>query len=200
MIKRITRKILVVTFSFYLFQNCFSQLKWANVDSLYQPLPSSVHIYFTNQPVDTGAFRAYYLIADLKDRKLKFATDTTFNRRLTPSKFHERNEKPVVVVNCTFFSFETNRNLNLVIKDGKIISYDNHVRPLKGNDTLLYAKYLASAIGISKKRQADVTWIYDDSLTYFPIAFESNPILNKDSSPYVSKFYFAPRTTSLSQG
>ena len=31
-----------------------AQLKWTNVDSLYQPLPSSVHVYFTNEPIDTG--------------------------------------------------------------------------------------------------------------------------------------------------
>jgi hypothetical protein len=47
-----------------------AQLKWTNVDSLYQPLPSSVHVYFTNEPIDTAPFRAYYLIADLKDKKI----------------------------------------------------------------------------------------------------------------------------------
>jgi len=46
-----------------------AQLKWTNVDSLYQPLPSSVHVYFTNEPIDTAPFRAYYLVADQKTRK-----------------------------------------------------------------------------------------------------------------------------------
>jgi hypothetical protein len=183
----------IIFFSFcFISVSSSAQLKWTNVDSLYQPLPATVHIYFTNESIDTGAFRAFFLIADLKDKKLDFTDDTTLNRRFTPSEFYEKNRNSLVVVNCTFFSFETNRNLNIVIKNGKIISYDSHVRPLKGNDTLLYAKYLNSAIGISRKRQADVTWIYDDSLTYFPIAFELNPMFNKDSSPYVSKFYFAP--------
>jgi hypothetical protein len=54
-----------------LFSNfIFCQLKWQNVDSLYQPLPSSVHVYFTDSQMDTGLFRAYYLIADLKDKHL----------------------------------------------------------------------------------------------------------------------------------
>jgi len=113
------RRILIIIFCFCLFQKCFSQLRWIDVDSLYQPLPSSVHIYYTDQPIDTGVFRAYYLIADLEDKNLAFTTDTTLNRRLTPSRFYEKNKRPLVVVNCTFFSFETNRNLNLVIKDGK---------------------------------------------------------------------------------
>src|SRR5437773_3732696 len=90
------RKIYSIALCFCFFQNCFSQLRWKNVDSLYRPLPSSVHVYFTDQPIDTGAFRAYYLIADLKDKKLEFTDDTTLNRRLTPSKFYEGNGKPLV--------------------------------------------------------------------------------------------------------
>jgi len=124
--KWIMRKIFFITFCFFLFQNSLSQIRWKNVDSLYQPLTPSVHVYFTDQSIDTAAFRAYYLIADLKDKKLEFTDDTTLNRRLTPSKFYEGNGKPLVVANCTFFSFETNRNLNVVIKNGKLLSYNIH--------------------------------------------------------------------------
>src|SRR5439155_25479589 len=98
------RKSLGFIFYFFLCFNLFSQIKWRNVDFLYQPLPSSVHVYFTDEKIDTAAFRAYYLIADLKDKKLAFTVDTTLNRRLTPSKFYEKNNNPLVVVNCTFFS------------------------------------------------------------------------------------------------
>ena len=100
-------------------QLSFSQIKWQNVDSAYRPLPSTVHVYFTNQKIDTGIFRAYYVIADLGDRHLNFTTDTTYKRRLTPTQFYEKNNKSIAVVNGTFFSFETNQNLNVVIKDGK---------------------------------------------------------------------------------
>src|SRR4051812_22418380 len=105
---------------------CQAQIKWVNVDSLYQPLPSTVHVYFTNSPIDTAPFRAYFLIADLKDKHLDFTVDTTLNRRLTPKKFYEKDGKPLVVVNCTFFSFETNRNLNVIIQDGKLVGYNIH--------------------------------------------------------------------------
>jgi exopolysaccharide biosynthesis protein len=175
------RKILVITFFFCLFQNCFSQLSWTNVDSLYQPLPSSVHVYFTDQTIDTGVFRAYYLIADLKDRKLDFTTDTTLNRRLTPSKFYERDKKPLVVVNCTFFSFETNRNLNVVIKEGKLVSYNIHSIPGRGKDTFTYRHPFGSAFGISKKRKADVAWTVTDSSAKFAYATQLNHPLIKDS-------------------
>ena len=48
-------------------------------------------------------FRAYYLIADLKDKALDFTTDTTYKRRFTPAQFYEKNRLPLVVVNGTFF-------------------------------------------------------------------------------------------------
>jgi hypothetical protein len=195
--KGIMRKTGSLLLLVFLTTSSYPQLKWKNVDSLYQPLPSSVHVYFTNEPIDTASFRGFYLIADLRDKKLLFDSDTTLNRRLTPTQFYQKDKQPLVVVNCTFFSFETNRNLNVVIRDRKIVCYDNHVRALKGKDTLLYAKYLSSAIGISKKRKPDVTWVYDDSLTKFPIAFEWNPALAKDSFPHMSKFYFAPELHHL---
>src|SRR5215211_5841483 len=113
----------------------FSQIKWQNADSLYAPLPASMHVYFTNQPIDTSSFRAYYVIADLKDKKVDFTTDTTLNRRFTPSQFYEKNKKPLVVVNGTFFSFETNRNLNLVIKNNKLLAYNVHNIAGRGKDT-----------------------------------------------------------------
>ena len=141
----------------------FAQLKWQNVDSLYQPLPASVHVYFTDSPIDTAPFRAYYFIADLKDKKLDFTTDTTYQRRLTPSKFYEKNDKPLLVVNCTFFSFATNQNLNVLIKDKKLVGYNIHTIAGKGKDTLTYKHLFGSAIGISKKREADVAWLFADS-------------------------------------
>ena len=88
------KKVLIIFFSLILICCSVSaQLKWQNVDSLYQPLPSSVHIYFTEQAIDTAPFRAYYLIADLKDKRLDFTADTSHDRRLTPSTFYQRNNK-----------------------------------------------------------------------------------------------------------
>lgn len=158
-----------------------AQLKWINVDSLYQPLPPSVHVYFTNDPVDTGAFRAYYLVADIKDKKLDFTVDTTLNRRLTPSAFYDKNYKPLVVVNTTFFSFESNRSLNAVVKNGKLVAFNQHSIAGRGKDTLTYRHPFASAIGISKKRKADVAWLYTDSSLQIPLAIQCCPSVTKDS-------------------
>ncbi len=157
------RIILLFSILSFFTSSISSQIKWTNVDSVYQPLPTSVHVYFTNSPIDTASFRAYYLIADLKDKKLDFTADTSLNRRLTPAKFYERDNKPLVVVNCTFFSFETNRSLNVVIKDGKVLSHN--LKPTKGkgaDSTKIYYPDMG-AIGINKKRKADVAWIKADS-------------------------------------
>lgn len=164
---------------------CLAQVKWTNVDSLYEPLPSSVHVFTTTDHIDGKPNIAYYVIADLKDRKLNFTTDTTFNRRLTPLQFYEKNQQPLLVVNGTFFDFATNRNLNAVIKEGKLISYNVHTTALKGKDTLMYLHTFRSAIGITKKRKADVAWLYTDSSARFAKAFQEVPGFYKDSFPTV---------------
>ena len=176
--------------------NISAQLKWINVDSLYQPLPPSVHVYFTDSPVDTGTFRAYYLIADLKDKDIEFTVDTSKGRRLTPSKFYEKNGKPVVVVNTTFFSFATNQNLNVVIKDGKLLGYNIHTINGRGKDTFTYRHPFGSAIGISKKRKADIAWLYADSSMRKPWAsqIQLGPVKDSISQP---TFEYLDQKTSV---
>jgi exopolysaccharide biosynthesis protein len=178
----------------------FSQIKWQNVDSLYQPLPTSVHVFYTNAPIDTGAFRAFYLIADLKDKKIDFTTDTTYKRRLTPSQFYQKNNRPLVVVNCTFFSFETNQNLNLAIKNGKLVSLNRQTIQGRGKDTFTYRHVFASAIGISKKRKADVAWTLTDSSENYPFASELYFDPYKDSNAVETFDAAIYRTTIVNHG
>ena len=165
-----------------------AQLKWIKVDSLYQPLPASVHVFKTTDSLDGKPNIAYYVIADLKDKKLLFDTDTTLSRRLTPSQFYQKNNKSLVVVNTTFFSFQTNQNLSVVIKDGKLVGYNIHSIPGRGKDTFTYRHPFGSAIGISKKRTADIAWLFTDSSFKYPQALNMAVIPKKDSSV---KFSFA---------
>jgi hypothetical protein len=150
----------------------FSQLQpvWRNVDSAYGPLPKDIHVYFTDTRMDTAAFRAFYLIADMKNKALEFTTDTSSGRRLTPTQFYNRDGQPVVVVNGSFFSFETNRNLNVVMKDKRLLSYNNHTLIGRGKDTFTYRHPVISAIGIKKNGKADVAWLATDSSLRIPYA------------------------------
>lgn len=158
--------------------NSFSasaQIKWVNVDSLYQPLPPSVHVYFTDDKIDTAAFRAYYLIADLKDKNLEFTVDTSRDRRLTPSTFYERNDKPLAVVNCTFFSFATSRNLNTVIREGILVAQNWRLVRAKGKDSAHFYMPHLSAIGINRKGEPDIAWVKTDTLTNKILATQKPP-------------------------
>jgi Phosphodiester glycosidase len=164
-----------------------AQLHWQNVDSLYQPLPKSVHVYKTTDSMFDGKPNiAYYVIADLKDKHLLFDADTTYKRRLTPSQFYEKNKQPLLVVNCTFFSFETNQNLNVVVKDSKLVGYNIHSIPGRGKDTFTYRYPFRSAIGIIKSRTADVAWIFSDSTRKYPYASQHDFVIPKDSFRKVS--------------
>jgi hypothetical protein len=163
-------QILVVSLFLSLSLAAQTKLDWQNVDSDYGPLPASMHVYFSDQKIDTAPFRAFYVVAKLKDKSLDFTTDTTLARRLTPSQFFERNNKPLVVVNGTFFSFESNRNLNIVVKDGNILAHNVNAIKASAKDTQnfphrppAYYYPFRSAIGINRKGDADVARIYSDS-------------------------------------
>lgn len=157
---------------------CLAQVQWQNVDSLFGSLPSTVHVYRTDDAIEGKANIAYYVIADLKDRKLNFTTDTTYKRRFTPQQFYEKNNQPLLVVNGTFFDFASNQNLNLVIKEGRILSYNQHSFPFKRNDSTLYKYVLRSAIGITKKRTADVAWTFSNNrIKSYVLASEKNPVI-----------------------
>ncbi len=158
-----------------------AQVKWVNVDADYAPLPATVQIFKTTDSLDGKPFIAYYVKAKLKDKKLDFTADTTLGRRFTPTQFFEKNEQPLVVVNCTFFNFDKNQNLNVVIKDGKLVGYNIHSIPMRGKDTFQYRHPFGSAIGIDKKRNADVAWLYTDSALKFSYAAQSQQKVIKDS-------------------
>jgi exopolysaccharide biosynthesis protein len=172
----------------------FSQIKWTNADSLYQPLPSSVHVYFSKESLDGKPNIAYYIIADLKDKNLVFTTDTTLNRRLTPQEYFFRNNNALIVVNTTFFSFQTNQNLNLVIKDGNLISYNIQSIPGRNRDTFTYRHPFASAIGITKKRKADIAWTVTDSSKKHAYAVQHPISAIKDSVPHNTLKYYKDNT------
>ncbi len=176
-----------------------AQLKWTNVDSLYQPLPSSVHVFFTDDSLDGKPNRAFYAEAGLQDKRLDFSADTSWQRRLTPLTFFEKNLHPLLVVNCTFFEFVHNSNLNVVVNNRKILAYNKPVEG-RGKDTLTYRHTFGSAIGISKKRKADVAWTYADSLGKYIYAVQSpvKPIKNSvkhfdlDTAKYYSTLISHP--------
>jgi hypothetical protein len=164
-----------------------AQLHWQKVDSTYAPLPASVHVYRCTDSLNGFPFVGYYVSARLKDKGLLFTAQTGQGKRFTPLQYYQLESFPLLVVNCTFFSFLTNENLNVVIRDGKMLAYN--VLSLRGTgpDSLLYYYPTRSAIGIDRKRRADIAWLFTDSTRRWPYAFEDRPVVAKgvDSAPTI---------------
>ncbi len=176
------RFVFVFEIIFFISFASSAQMQWQNVDSLFQPLPSSMHVYRSVSPLDGKPSIAYYVEADLGDRGLDFTVDTTYGRRLTPAQFYVKNRNPLLVVNTTFFSFGTNQNLNVVIRDGKLLGYNIHTVNGRGKDTLTYRHPFGSALGIFKNRNADIAWLFTDSARRFSYAMQSPVMPIKDST------------------
>lgn len=140
----------------------YTQLQWVPDNEANKTLPPSVRLYRSTDTIGGKASIAYYIEADLKDNNLVFDTDTTYKRRLTPQQFFEKNDHPLVVVNGTFFSFETSQNLNTVIGNGMPRSYNIRSVRGRGKDSIYQVKVYRGAIGINGSR-ADVAWINSDS-------------------------------------
>jgi len=174
-----------------------AQVKWINVDSLYAPLPASLQVFKTTDSLDGKPFIAYYTKARLKDKSLNFTVDTTKDRRLTPLQFYERDDIPLLVVNCTFFSYETNRSLNVVIRNGKMLAFNNHSIPMKGKDTFQYRHPFTGAIGINKNRKADIAWLYTDSTKKYPLASQDKITPIKDSIKQPTNDYLIHETSVI---
>ena len=120
-----------------------------------------MHVLFTNDSLEGKPNKAFYVKMKLKDKSLVFRADTTFRRRLTPTQFFERNMQPLIVVNCTFFS-PSSRNLNVVINRGMLLSYN--VPSIFDKTDSLYHYVTRSAIGIDRRRRAEVVWVYTDTI------------------------------------
>ena len=134
-------------------------------------------------------FKAYYVEAELKDKKLQFTAQSGSGTRYTPSVFYTRERNPYVVVNGTFFSFQTNQNFNLLIRKKKLLSYNIVSLKGKGDDSIYYYYPTRSAIGITKKRKADVAWTFTDSNKTWVYAFQDSPVIakGKNKIPTINK-------------
>ena len=178
---------------------CFlvAQTKWQNVDSLYQPLPSGFHVFYSNDPLDSKPFIAYYVVANLKDKSINYTTQIAAGKRYTPNEYYQKYAHPLLVMNATFFEFIHNQNLNVVVKDGKMEAYNRSIEG-RGKDTFTYRHPFSSAIGITKNRKADIAWIFTDSTRAFPYASQ-RPINAFKDSNRVANLRSAQQAASLKE-
>lgn len=156
-----TNKSLLLVISLFLSAPLLAQLQWQRVDSLFGDLPQSVSVYRSNDALEGQPGIAYYVKVDLRDTQLDIRVDSSRGRRLTPTQFYERNGQAMLVMNCTFFSFETNQNLGLLMDKGRVLSHNVHANFQKKDS--LYHYVLPGSFGISRNRKADIAWVFTDS-------------------------------------
>ena len=155
------------------FSNVSAQLKWQDVSKQFGVLPSSLKVFESNDSLHGKPNRCIYIEANLKDRSLEFTTEVLTGKRKTPTQYYDDGNQPLLVVNGTFFSFQTNSNINIAIKEGKIMAYN--ISSVKAKTDSLHQYITRGAIGIRKNRTADVAWIYTDSTRPYSLALEDKP-------------------------
>jgi len=165
--------------------------KWREVDTDFGPLPPSMHVYRTEDSLDGRPSIAYYVSASLKDKSLLFTTQVGYGKRLRPSEYYQQEQQPLVVINTSFFSFQTNGNLNVVVREGKMLTGNQPSRRHKGKDSSYYIYTTRGALGISEKRKADVAWIFTGTTQPLPYAFEKDPVVAQghDSIPTLAALH-----------
>lgn len=149
-----------------------TQIHWGIDSTLQKGLPEGMHIYKNLTSPDGSPFIAYYVSISLKNKNLTFHTDTTKGRRLTPGEYYHRLDSPVLVVNGTFFSFATHKNVNAVMQHGRLTAFNEHTVKGNGSDSTYYYHPLRGAIGIAKNGKPDVAWLFTDSTRRYPYAFQ----------------------------
>jgi hypothetical protein len=167
----LSRYILIVGLSSSSIVN--GQTNWKDVSSQFGKLPTSIKVLKSDDLLDGAPSIMFIATIKAKDHAKQFFVDTTFRRRLTPSQYFTRNEQPFVVVNCSFFEFVQNRNVNLIVQNNKMVGYDTPAVSRKGKDTMTYVHTLGSAFGIFKNGKMDIAFNYNDSGMAVPFVMQS---------------------------
>lgn len=146
--------------------------QWKNVSEQFGPLPKNVAVYYSDAPFNNRAFQAYYAIIQPSDENY-FDMAVGNGKRYTPQQYFQTENQPLIVVNTTFFSFETNQNLNMVVKDGKLVAYNVPSNRIKDTDSFYYPT--AGTFALNKKGIPDIAWTFTDSAKKHPYVLQEAP-------------------------
>jgi hypothetical protein len=149
------------------------QTNWKDVSNEFGNLPRSIKVLKSDELLDGSPSIMYVATIKAKDHAKGIFVDTASHRRLTTSQYFTRNDQPLVVVNCSFFEFVQNRNVNLIVQNSKMVGFDTPAVSRKGRDTLTYMHTLGSAFGIFKNGKMDIAFNYNDSGMAVPYAIQT---------------------------
>lgn len=166
------RVILFITGCILMWTRLPAQLHWVQDSALQAGLPEGIRVYKNQGSPDGKPFIAWYAQIDYRNKNLKMGADTVVGRRITPQKFYEKLDSPLLVINGTFFSFATQQNLNAVMHRGRLLAYNQHSLRGTREDSPYYYHPFRAALGISKNRKPDIAWLFTDSTRRYPYAFQ----------------------------
>lgn len=160
--------LLLVVAAFFGLQS-YAQLKWKQVTEGFGSIPPGVRLFSSTDSLGGEPSLAWYLEARLSDVSLEFSTDTSQGRRLTPQGFFEKNGQPLVVVNSSFFSFASNQNLGMIVRNRELIAFNVHSIFNRADSHYYYV--MPGSFGITKNRVADVDYVFTDTNRHCPLVF-----------------------------
>jgi exopolysaccharide biosynthesis protein len=174
----------------------FAQLHWIKAEDINAHLPYSLNVYLAQDTLNGRPVRACYVVADPYDERVDYTAQVGHGKRYTPAEFFrmEGDPAPYIVVNGAWFSRVTNRNLELVIRNGRLVAYNQTAIRAGADSTRLYHYVTPSALGINEARKVDVGWIFTDSTRDYPLMMlkgPSNPNRSKGrrSNPSILKIH-----------
>lgn len=161
----------------------YSQLRWQPSAMHNEGLPSGIRVFETNDPLDGKPFRAFYLEFDPRDPQIEAVVRTSNGNRLTPAQYDSlEGPSALAVINTTFFSFKTNRSVNLVVHNGEVI--DVNPKSIAGANRTMYTT--RGAFGLSRRNRPDVAWVYNVGDKNTPYAYPApvTPDINGTDTVY----------------
>ncbi|MEY4332968.1 MAG: hypothetical protein RLZZ196_1706 [Bacteroidota bacterium] len=174
--------IIVLIAIFISKNNSYAQISWKEVSADFGITQNGFKVYESEGTLADSAFRAFYVKVDKANKNLLMDADTTLYRRFTPNQFYEKLNHPLLVVNCSFFEFKNNTNVNMIVQKNKLVAHNVQGIPGKGKDTLTYLHVLNSAVGMNAKDKFEIGYTYTDSTLGTPY-FQPTPLIPyRDSS------------------
>jgi hypothetical protein len=158
------------------------QLKWVKIDSISD---KEIQVFYSNDSLRKRPGKAYYAIIDIKNPNVILDMAVGEGSRYTPEEYYNKYHQPLLVVNTTFFNFDKNDNLNVVVDSGIVKAYNVPSIPYKkqrnGTDSVTRYHYpYRAAIGVRADKTIDAAWVYSDSMLKKNLAFEQYPYKLRD--------------------
>jgi hypothetical protein len=138
------------------------KINWQPSAKHNDSLPVSVRVYETTDSLDGQPFRAFYLKASGKSLSIESRTGN--GKRYTPEQYWKmEGGKVYAVVNTTFFSYATNRSVNMVVSNGKVIEHNiekDTIKTFDGQPQIIYPTQ--GVFAILPNGKPDIAWVYKD--------------------------------------